>query len=154
MIVNGDDVTFYGLAAEHCLGDQVQWNGERGATYLFQSEMPYGVDQSFGKKGYVGYRVNQNVKEHVGYGIGVYHYFRDHKVVVETAISAPSHLESHFYSPLAVYLNGQGRIKHILNDKGNATYSKTETQASPEWVCDNLSPPGPVPKDTEEMMIV
>jgi hypothetical protein len=28
MIVNGDDVHMYALAAEHCLKDLVKWNGK------------------------------------------------------------------------------------------------------------------------------
>ena len=35
----------YGLAVEHTLGDLTQWHGERGATYFYQSEMPYDATQ-------------------------------------------------------------------------------------------------------------
>merc|ERR1712107_136325 len=34
LVVNGDDVTMYGLAAEHTLNDIVVWNGERGSTFF------------------------------------------------------------------------------------------------------------------------
>jgi hypothetical protein len=30
------------------LEDLVQWNGDRGATYFFQAEYPYDVDQNYG----------------------------------------------------------------------------------------------------------
>ena len=40
LIVTGDNVNAYGLAVEHTLQDLVQWTGENGATYFFQSEMP------------------------------------------------------------------------------------------------------------------
>jgi len=30
MIINGDNVIAYGLAAEHTLGNLVEWNGENG----------------------------------------------------------------------------------------------------------------------------
>jgi hypothetical protein len=32
MVVNGDDVHMYALAAEHCLEDLVKWNGAYSAT--------------------------------------------------------------------------------------------------------------------------
>ena len=40
LIVNGDDVTMYSLAAEHTLEDVLRWNGERGRTFFFQAELP------------------------------------------------------------------------------------------------------------------
>ena len=30
LVVNGDNVVGYGLAAEHTLGDMLQWNGNNG----------------------------------------------------------------------------------------------------------------------------
>ena len=41
LIVNGNDVTVYGLFVEHHQQFQVLWNGERGRTYFYQSEIPY-----------------------------------------------------------------------------------------------------------------
>merc|ERR1719203_2162327 len=62
LIVNGNDVTMYALMVEHTLNDLTQWNGQRGATYFYQSEMPYDVTQAnYGDKGYVGYRVADSV---------------------------------------------------------------------------------------------
>lgn len=43
LIVNQDNVRAYALMSEHTLGDLVQWNGNMGETYFFQSEMPYDV---------------------------------------------------------------------------------------------------------------
>merc|ERR1712232_446888 len=142
-IINGDDVITYALKAEHCLTDLVQWNGERGRAFFFQSEMPYDVTQdNFGDKGYVSYRVASNVKSHTAYGVGVYHYFRDYAVTVNSAISAPAHLEDSFISPLAVFLNGKGTVRHILNDKGAETSQdpKMPTDAVPKWFCDSPAP--------------
>eukprot|EP00928_Gymnodinium_smaydae_P065649 TRINITY_DN48752_c0_g1_i1.p1 TRINITY_DN48752_c0_g1~~TRINITY_DN48752_c0_g1_i1.p1 ORF type:complete len:603 (-),score=82.03 TRINITY_DN48752_c0_g1_i1:273-2081(-) len=133
--VNGDDVTMYGLAAEHCLEDNLQWNGDRGATYFFQSELAYDVSQDYADKGYVGYRVKDSVQQHSAMGVGVYHYFRDYPVVMRTAIVAPAHLEASFVNPLTVFLNGQGTIQHILNDKGNATEKLADGAANPQWFC-------------------
>lgn len=136
LVVNGDDVIMYGLAVEHTLQDLVLWNGERGRTYFFQGELPYDVTQEgYGDKGYTGYRVGPSVLEHAAFGVGVYHYFRDYPVTVEYGLWAPKHLEGSFVSPLVVYLNGQGLIRHILNDKGASTSRTAGTKAVPEWLC-------------------
>ena len=39
LVVDGDDVTMYGLAVEHTLADLTSWQGERGRTYFYQSEV-------------------------------------------------------------------------------------------------------------------
>lgn len=65
LVVNGDSVAMYGLAAEHTLEDLTVWRGDKGATYFYQSELPYDVsEEAFGEAGYVGYRVDDAVTEH------------------------------------------------------------------------------------------
>ena len=41
MVVNGDDVTAYGLFVEHYQKTEVQWTGNDGTVVFFQNEMPY-----------------------------------------------------------------------------------------------------------------
>jgi hypothetical protein len=41
--VTGDNVTVYGLASEHTLGNLVEWSGNGGRVYFYQSEFPYDV---------------------------------------------------------------------------------------------------------------
>ena len=41
VIVNGDNVTAYGLFVEHYQKYEVIWNGENGKVVFFQNEMPY-----------------------------------------------------------------------------------------------------------------
>ena len=43
LIVNGSNVTAYGLAVEHFQKDEVIWNGQGGRTIFFQNENPYEV---------------------------------------------------------------------------------------------------------------
>jgi len=136
LAVNGDDVTMSGLAVEHTLQDMVSWKGDRGATYFFQSEYPYDVDQSWADKGYAAYHVADSVTTHQAYGVGVYHYMEYNTVNIKTGIVCPSHLEASFKSPLAVYLNGNGRMDHIINDKGDATF-KNGAGAQVAWYCAN-----------------
>jgi hypothetical protein len=41
LIVNGNDVTAYGLFVEHYQKNEVIWNGQGGEDIFFQNEMPY-----------------------------------------------------------------------------------------------------------------
>ena len=139
LVVDADDVTMYGIAVEHTLNDLVQWNGNNGETHFFQAELPYDVTQAnWGDMGYVGYRVNDTVTEHKGYGVGVYHFFRDDAVTTETGISTPAALESSFVAPFGVFLNGLGTVDHIINEEGDATSPTEPTSdagAHVVWVC-------------------
>ena len=158
--VSGDHVTAYGLAAEHTLSDLVLWEGEHGATYFYQSELPYdgtqaGLSQTptptlaltqtptltnrrsqagFGDKGYAGYRVSPTVREHDAWGVGVYHYFPYAPVTVQSAIVAPEALVGRFVSPLSVYLNGNGTVLHVINSHGKPT-DPTNGTGHAEYVC-------------------
>ena len=119
LIVDGDDVTAYGLAVEHTDEDQVIWNGERGRTYFYQCELPYDtasysrrvsfkclasltsqflhrydVNQTmFGDKGYTGYRLAAGVGTHACVAPGIYSYFRDYPCLVPAGIVAPASAE-------------------------------------------------------------
>jgi hypothetical protein len=50
----------------------LEWNGENGRTYFYQSEFPYDVNQSYGDMGFASYKVAENVKRHEAWGVGVY----------------------------------------------------------------------------------
>lgn len=99
----------------------VEWNGNNGQTYLYQSEFPYDVTQEqYGDKGFVGYLVNDNVTNHNAYGLGVYSFFRDHEVFVQSSIKGPNKPGVIFENSLSVYLSGNGGIHHIVNNQGDA----------------------------------
>ncbi|CAK9002636.1 unnamed protein product [Durusdinium trenchii] len=91
VVVNGDDVVSYGLFSEHCEKDLVVWNGERGATFFYQSEMDSFARQdwdktpNYGANGVSGYRVN--ALNHTGIGIGVYAYFVEEGNIVKAGIA-------------------------------------------------------------------
>jgi hypothetical protein len=144
LIVDGDHVTMYGLAVEHTLRDLVQWTGDHGRTYFFQSELPYDVGQDFGDAGYVGYRVNDTASAHSAYGVGVYHFFRDFEVTVPRGIACPDWLENSFENPLSVSLTGKGTMTHVINDKGEPTHG----DASTAWYCEKGPDVAPRPVAT------
>ena len=127
MQVNGDNVTFYGLAVEHTLKNMTEWNGENGRVYFYQSEYPYDVtQQNYGDPGYVSYKVADSVHNHQGWGIGVYSYFRDNTVVVNTGIETPTGSCVHFTNSLSVFLDGKGQISHVINNTGDPVSAVNE----------------------------
>ncbi|ETO35216.1 coagulation factor 5/8 type domain-containing protein [Reticulomyxa filosa] len=122
--VNGDNVTAYGLFVEHTLTNLVEWNGEYGSTYFYQSEFPYDVTSEYGTDGYVSYRVNNDVTHHAAYGVGAYSYFRDNTVYVNSGFQANlGSSDVGFVNAFTVFLNGNGGINHVVDTEGNSVSS-------------------------------
>jgi hypothetical protein len=127
LVVNGNSVTAYGLFVEHHQEFQVLWNGERGRTYFYQSEIPYDPpDQpSFtsapGVKGWASYKVADQVKEHEAWGLGVYSVFRHPDVTLTRAIEVPVKPGVRFHSMITVCLDNLGEISNVIDDKGGPT---------------------------------
>jgi hypothetical protein len=115
LVVNGNNVIMYGLASEHSYNDLVVWNGECGKVYFYQCELPYPIDETY--EDIVGYRVNEEVKDHLVVGAGIYSFMRDYDVKVKTAFVAPE--TAIFVNPFTFFLNGKGGIKSVLNGKGD-----------------------------------
>ncbi|KAB8166464.1 coagulation factor 5/8 type domain-containing protein [Streptomyces sp. 3MP-14] len=125
LIVNGDDVTAYGLFVEHYQDYQVFWNGERGRTYFYQSEMPYDPPNqeswmNGSTRGFASYKVNDAVTDHRAWGLGVYCFFNANpSVVSERGIEVPQAPGVALEHLLAVSLGGgTGTIEHVVNDTG------------------------------------
>ncbi len=127
VIINGDEVTMYGLFVEHFQEYQTIWNGNKGKCYFYQSEMPYDApDQksymsSNGKKGWASFKVADKVTEFEGTGLGIYCYNRDADVKIASAMEAPKAPGVKVNHICTVKLNGQGEISHIINNLGEAT---------------------------------
>uniref|UniRef100_A0A7S4BF00 Uncharacterized protein n=2 Tax=Chrysotila carterae TaxID=13221 RepID=A0A7S4BF00_CHRCT len=68
LVVQGRNVVAYGLKVEHMMRNLVEWYGENGETYLYQSELPYHAPTFNG----VGYYVHPSVRSHKALAIGVY----------------------------------------------------------------------------------
>ena len=117
LVVLGDDVTIFGLAAEHTLGDITVWEGERGRVYFYQCELPYDVStENYGSR--VGYLVTEQVRKHEVWGIGIYCFFRDAECLVKQAIRTPSSTRIRTVNVFTQYLKGKGGILSVLNGKG------------------------------------
>ncbi|MGW8355436.1 RICIN domain-containing protein [Streptomyces wedmorensis] len=131
LIVNGDDVTMYGLFVEHYQKHQTVWNGNRGRTYFYQNEMPYDPPNQAAwmngtTQGYAAYKVADSVTSHQAYGLGSYCYFNVNPgVTAERAIEAPNRPDVRFRSMVTVSLGGTGTIRHVVNDRGGPSNSST-----------------------------
>jgi len=127
LIVNGDNVTIYGLFNEHFQEYQTLWNGNNGRVYFYQSEMPYDPPTADswkhdGINGYASYKVSDNVKSHEAWGIGIYNVFYNAPVIVDNAIETPVALEDNIHHKIIYWLNGnkESIVKSIINGKGGS----------------------------------
>ncbi|GAB3646122.1 coagulation factor 5/8 type domain-containing protein [Glycomyces tarimensis] len=133
LIVNGDDVTVYGLFAEHYQEHQVIWAGERGRTYFFQNEMPYDPpDQQSWREapalGWASYKVDDGVAEHAAWGVGGYCFFNVNPgVVCDRVFEVPETDGVRFTSLVSVSLGGVGTIRNVVNDTGDQVDETTFT---------------------------
>ncbi|KUM98982.1 coagulation factor 5/8 type domain-containing protein [Streptomyces cellostaticus] len=131
LVVNGADVTMYGLFVEHFQKYQVLWNGNGGRTYFFQNEMPYDPPGQSAwmngtTQGYAAYKVADSVTGHQAYGLGSYCYFNaDPSVTAAHAIEAPNTPGVRFTSMVTVSLGGTGTISHVVNNTGGPSNQAT-----------------------------
>ena len=130
LIVNGNNVTAYGLAVEHYQKQEVIWNGQGGEVIFFQNENPYEVPNqaswmsSATQDGYPAFYLPSSVTSFQGYGMGSYSYF-DQGVPIENAMAfqAPDTPGVQFHDLLTVFLTGSGGIQSVINGTGAAVSS-------------------------------
>ncbi len=133
LVVNGNNVTIYGLFVEHHQQFQVLWKGNRGRTYFYQSEIPYDPpDQASytsgpGINGWASYKVADNVTDHEAWGMGVYSVFRHPGVMLSRAIEAPRAPGIRFHHMMTIALDDKGGISNVIDDKGGPTSIKPRT---------------------------
>lgn len=128
LVVNGNNVTAYGLFVEHHQQFQVLWNGNHGRTYFYQSEIPYDPpDQpSFtstpGTNGWASYKVADEVTAHEAWGLGIYSVFRHPNVTLTRAIEVPVTPGVRFHHMITVALDNLGEISNVIDDRGGPTH--------------------------------
>ena len=127
LVVNGGDVSMYGLFVEHFRRHNTLWNGERGRTFFYQNELPYdppnqGAWRADSPHGWAAYKVADHVRHHRAAGLGVYANFTtDPGIVLHSAVEVPDTPGVSVESVTTVSLGkGQGTIAHLVNDKGDA----------------------------------
>ena len=124
LVVNGNNVTAYGLFVEHHQRFQVLWNGNGGRTYFYQSEIPYDPPtqaawtSTAGGNGWASYKVADSVTTHEAWGLGIYSVFRHPNVSLAHAIEVPKTQGVKFHHMIAVALDDLGEITHVIDDQG------------------------------------
>jgi hypothetical protein len=130
LIVNGANVTAYGLFVEHYQKYQVIWNGQNGTDIFFQSEMPYDPPSQAAwmagpaTGGYAAFLVGRAVTSFSGYGLGSYCFF-DQGIPIEAteAFQVPDVPGVQLTDILTRFLNGSGGIESVVNGTGTAVDS-------------------------------
>lgn len=126
LIVNGNNVTIYGLFVEHFQKYNTLWNGENGKTYFYQCELAYDVPNQKAwmdkeTKGFAAYKVAESVENHKAWGFGIYSVFTLPGVQLESAIEVPEKKGIIFKNMITLNLNkGENNIKNIINKKGKS----------------------------------
>ena len=131
LLVNGKDVTAYGLAVEHFQKDEVVWNGEGGTDIFFQNEMPYDPpsqaawSEAPGIDGYPAFKIADGVRRFQGYGMGSYSNFDlGVDILASRAFEVPQSLEAgSLRDLLTVFLSttSSGGILNVVNGTGGSS---------------------------------
>jgi hypothetical protein len=132
VVVNGDNVTAYGLFVEHYQKYEVIWNGNGGRVVFFQNEMPYDPPsqaawmEAPGVDGWAAFKINREVEQFTGYGLGSYSFFNQGlNIFAAHAFEVPSTLPSSSLNDLlTIFLDpshGMGGILHVVNDAGGSS---------------------------------
>ncbi|HEV2140566.1 MAG TPA: adenylyl cyclase [Candidatus Dormibacteraeota bacterium] len=147
VIVNGDNVTAYGLFVEHFQKYEVIWNGNHGTDVFFQNEMPYDVPsqaawmEAPGVNGFAAFKIGDGVTNFAGYGMGSYSFFNQGiDIFAERAFEVPDTLPAgSLHDLLTIFLDevhGKGGITHVINETGGSS-----TAANPHEVVPVVSYP-------------
>jgi hypothetical protein len=131
VIVNGANVTAYGLFVEHYQKYEVIWNGNGGTDIFFQNEMPYDVPsqtawmEAPGVDGYAAFKIADGVTSFSGYGMGSYSFFNQGVNIYSAhAFEVPSTLPAgSLHDLLTIFLStaGSGGILNVVNDTGGSS---------------------------------
>ncbi|EFU40403.1 S-layer domain protein [Paenibacillus vortex V453] len=143
LVVNGNNVTLYGLFNEHHNEYQTVWNGNGGRLYFYQSEIPYDVpnqpswmSKNGSVNGFASYKVADHVTSHEAWGLGVYSYFRDAAVKLQSAIEVPNVPGVKIHHATTIWLNGVpgSEITHVINNTGGKVYANSPAEAMRQTV--------------------
>jgi len=161
-VVNGDDVSAYGLFVEHYQKYNTLWKGENGRTIFYQNELAYDVPDEEtwthdGIRGWVSYKVDAGVKKHEAWGLGSYSNFtsdtEEDEITVDNGFEVPKNVPGvKMHSLLTVSLGGEGIFEHVINGVGAR---QADSATVPSYVAEYPIPgdedagidPAPAPKD-------
>ncbi|WP_447006863.1 discoidin domain-containing protein [Saccharothrix isguenensis] len=132
VVVNGDNVTAYGLFVEHYQQYNTVWNGNGGRTYFYQNELPYDPPNQASwmngaSPGWAGYKVGNHVTSHEGWGMGVYAFNQaDPSIVTANGFEVPNTPGVRMHDLVTVSLGGVGTISNVINGVGGTANLATQ----------------------------
>lgn len=131
LVVDGDNVSIYGLFNEHFQEYQTLWNGENGKMVFYQCETPYDapeqsryMSENGSRAGYAAYKIADNVKNHEAAAMGIYDViFKD--IRIENSVEAPETPGVRIINLCNNSLSSPGSrgIGYLLNGKVKSTYN-------------------------------
>jgi len=146
VVVNGDNVTAYGLFVEHFQRSEVIWNGKNGTDIFFQNEMPYDPPsqaawmENSTTDGYPAIQITQTAAGFQGYGLGSYSFFNQGiPIFASNAFEVDNTPGVHLHDMLTIFLDpnhGSGGILNVVNGIGGSS-----TITNPDTAVDVVSYP-------------
>ncbi len=131
LVVNGDNVTAYGLFVEHYQKYEVIWNWNGGTDIFLRNEMPYDPPsqaasmEAPGVDGWAAFKVADNVSSFHGYGMGSYSFFNQGVTIfAANAFEVPATLPAgSMQDLLTIFLStaGSGSIRNVINNTGGSS---------------------------------
>jgi hypothetical protein len=126
LVVNGDNVTIYGLFVEHHQQFQVFGTATRGAptSINLKSLRSAGPGQLHQRRRHQWMGLLQGGRHchhHEAWGLGVYSVFRHPNVVLTRAIEVPRAPGVRFHHMITIALDDKGEISNVIDDKGGPT---------------------------------
>lgn len=123
-VINGDNVTCYGLFAEHYKKNNVLWNGDDGIVMFYQSEIAYDVPSNerwvsdSGGKGWASFEVLQNVSRFTAYGFGIYSNFWVDGIELDCAMRLPEKSGVSVTNVCTFAMSAKGIVHNVINSDG------------------------------------
>lgn len=130
LVVNGSNMTIYGLFNEHFQKYQTLWKGENGLVYFYQCETPYDartqdvfMSENGTRDGYAAYKVADNVQNHRAYGLGIYDVLF-HDIRLENSVEVPCNkgIEIHHLVNTSFIPGPKKGFGHVINGMVESTY--------------------------------
>lgn len=130
LVVNGSNMTIYGLFNEHFQKYQTLWKGENGLVYFYQCETPYDaltqdvfMSENGTRDGYAAYKVADNVQNHRACGLGIYDVLF-HDIRLENSVEVPYNkgIEIHHLVNTSFIPGPKKGFGYVINGMVESTY--------------------------------
>jgi hypothetical protein len=158
--VYGKNCIVYGLNVDNTQKNQVEWYGEGGGVWGFNSMMPVDAAASWGGRKYATYMVDSAVKAHTANGVGATSKFRDAVVEAASAFTVPDTAGVSLTNAYTLFLGGIGEqdisIGNVVNSSGGSVGPNgLKGGKSAEYVChySNSQSSGPSVTPVEEFFL-